>query len=528
MDPRPPQDPPAPESPEAILDALRDHPEWTEPARDAALDRLVSGFPSDRVRAVIRKRLDRLDGPDAEAILRWIEAHADPELLQALAEGLSRQPDLAPERAWGALELLDGAGMLPAFPDLAERWDELNETLDEDESLDQLAEQLESDPDGIWLALQGLGGVEPELRSEIVSGLAGLALGPGLIEFFRLLSFAEQPEIRAAALNALSRPDDDTELRRAWALIAADHPDTETVARARRWLGNENEAGGTLVHATGAGREVPRLVRSLITALDGRGQGTIILSADRPGAACATAAFLCDVWRGVREVAGQVGSVANGAEGLIAEVMGQAERDLVEGASGPALDLLAGSLLLCGPETSPAVRYWVEATAGPAFRAHPVPAPFPGWNPASIPFDEMPQRARSVLDSCPDWLDHSPLTYELAEEILLREGSTPPEPSRDAGAYRYLFEHHLRGQLEHYRRMLVWMAVFWEASGDIDLGQSALGLAWQLSDPQHIVPAHPFTIALTTRSLAVAQENLGRGIDPRRERSANTIRRRGR
>ena len=249
--------------------------------------------------------------------------------------------------------------------------------------------------------------------------------------------------------------------------------------------------------------------------VDGRGQGTIILSAARPGALCATAAFLCDVWRGVREVAGQIGSDETGAEGLITEVIGQAERDLVDGASGPALDLLAGSLLLCGPETSPAVRYWVEATAGPAFRAHPVPAPFPGWNPASIPFDEMPRRRRSVLDSCPDWLDHSPLTYELAEEILLREGSTPPEPSRDAGAYRYLFEHHLRGQLEHYRRMLFWMAVFWQASGDIDLGQSALSLASQLSDAQHIVPAHPFTIALTTRSLAVAQENLRRGIDPR-------------
>ena len=526
MDPRPPHDAPAPETPEAILDALRDHPEWTEQQRDAELDRLVSGFPSDRVRAVVRDRLDDLDGPDAEAILRWIEAHADPELLQALAEGLARQPDLAPERAWLALELLDGLGMLPAFPELADRWDELNETLDEDESLDQLAEQLESDPDGIWLALQGLAGVEPELRSEIVSGLAELALGPGLIEFFRLLSFADQPETRAAALNALSRPDDNPELRRAWAQIAADHPDAETVARARRWLGNE--AGGALVHATGAGPEVPRLVRSLVTALDGRGQGTIILSAARPGALCATAAFLCDVWRGVREVAGQIGSDETGAEGLITEVMGQAERDLVDGASGPALDLLAGSLLLCGPETSPAVRYWVEATAGPAFRAHPVPAPFPGWNPASIPFDEMPRRARSVLDSCPDWLDHSPLTYELAEEILLREGSTPPEPSRDAGAYRYLFEHHLHGQLEHYRRMLFWMASFWQASGDADLGQSALGLAWQLSDAQHIVPAHPFTIALTTRSLAVAQENLRRGIDPRQATSSTTIRRRGR
>ena len=92
--------PPSP--PRRSSTSLRDHPEWTEQRRDAELDRLVSGFPSDRVRAVVRDRLDDLDGPDAEAILRWIEAHADPELLQALAEGLVRQPDLAPERAWGA------------------------------------------------------------------------------------------------------------------------------------------------------------------------------------------------------------------------------------------------------------------------------------------------------------------------------------------------------------------------------------------------------------------------------------------
>jgi hypothetical protein len=406
----------------------------------------------------------------------------------------------------------------------------LNETLDEDESLDQLAEQLETDPDGTWLALQGLAGVEPELRPEIISGLAAVPLGPGLIEFLRLLSFAHQADTRAAALDALSRPDvdedEDPRLRRAWAAIAADHPDPETTARARRRLGSEADADDE----GGPGRPVPRLARTLVTALDGRGRGTILLSAAREGATRATAAFLCDVWRGVREVVGQISPEGEGpvAEGLIAEVIGQAERDMVDGAHALALDLFAGSLLLCGPETPPALRYWLETTAGPTFRPHPVPAPFPGWDPASLPFDEMPGRVRGVLDAAPDWLDHSPLTYELAEEILLREGTSPPDPVRDAGAYRYLFEHHLHGQLEHYRRMLFWMASFWQASGDADLGRSALGLAWQLSDAQHIVPAHPFTVALTTRSLTIAQDNLRRGIDPRRTMSPTTIRRRAR
>ena len=41
------------------------------------------------------------------------------------------------------------------------------------------------------------------------------------------------------------------------------------------------------------------------------------------------------------------------------------------------------------------------------------------------------------------------------------------------------------------------MASFWHASGDPDLARSALALAWQLSDPQHAVPAHPFTVELT-------------------------------
>ncbi len=121
-----------------------------------------------------------------------------------------------------------------------------------------------------------------------------------------------------------------------------------------------------------------------------------------------------------------------------------------------------------------------------------------------------------MLDSCPTWLDDSGLTYEIAEEIALREIDRSPDPKRDAGAYRYLFEHGLQGQLELFRRMLLWMASFWQATGDHDLGRSALALAGQLSDAQHAVPGHPFTVALTTRSLLAAQAHLRAGIDPRR------------
>ena len=100
--------------------------------------------------------------------------------------------------------MLDGAGVLDEHPALAERWDELNEGLDEAGSIEELVEQIEADPDGIWLALQGLVAVEPEVRPEIVAGLARVPLGPGLVEFLRLLAYCHDEPTRAAALDALS------------------------------------------------------------------------------------------------------------------------------------------------------------------------------------------------------------------------------------------------------------------------------------------------------------------------------------
>jgi hypothetical protein len=100
------------------------------------------------------------------------------------------------------------------------------------------------------------------------------------------------------------------------------------------------------------------------------------------------------------------------------------------------------------------------------------------------------------------------LTCELAREIFLREGRVAADPDRDAGAYRYLFEHRLIHRLELYRRMLWWMAWFWWYSAEVGLADSAQALALQLSDEQYAVPAHPFTTALTTRSLEAAQAGL--------------------
>jgi hypothetical protein len=456
-----------------------------------------------------------LGGGDWEAILRLVEAYASVELLEELALAIEDQPDLAPERTWEALSLLEGAGLLEDHPALMERWDELNEALGEpDEALETLVEQLEEEPEGSWVALQGLGAVEPEVRGAILEGLAEFPSGPGLISFLRLLCFAHDPTTRNAALEALSgRADFDDEHRFAWGEIAHDHPDPKVRDRAIRLL--EPEARTAIQDALESpSRARPRAVGHLVTALDGAGQGSIIVaSVDRGRWVVAT--FVCDVWKGVIDVFGQVDDDPSLPSTVFEEFEAQVDRDFVRNARELAEGLLAGSLLLCGPETNPALRYWVERTVGPEF----IPRPFVGLvrdeELASHALEGLAEPIRLILDACPDWVDASDLTYDLAEEIALRSGEQQPDPKRDAGAYRYLFEHRLQARLEHYRRMLLWMASFWTASADDELARSSLTLAWQLADPQNAVPAHPFTVALTTRSLMAAIDDIRSGRDPR-------------
>lgn len=510
------------ETPESLLDAIRNHPEWDDRRRDEILDQLIARFPSDRIVRAVVPRLQLLGRADGECLLRLVEANAAPDLLASLADAILAQPDLAPERAWEALAILDAEELLDSYPELSERWDELNEMLggDGEDPLEVLAEQLEGDPAEAWLALEGLTAVEPEVRVEIVNGLREAPIGPGIIGFLRLLCFTLDLETRAAALDTLEYfGNDDSRLVDAWTSIAEDHPDPDVGARARRWLANRSTPHARAEE--GPARVAPRLVRSLVTALDGHGRGSVLLSS-RAGTSRVIAAFLCDVRTGIPEVYGQVCEDQAEADRVFDEIADQADCDVVADAHELALSLLAGSLLLCGPSTPPALRYWIEQSVGPAFRACPIPPPFPGWDPASLPFREVADRAEGVLSSCPTWLDESALTYEIAEELLLRQGDVPPDPVRDVGAYRFLFERRLLGQLDLYRRMLLWMASFWQASGDHELGRSALGLAWQLLDAQHTVPSHPFSVILTTRSLSAAGANVRKGIDPRRGNMGNS------
>jgi hypothetical protein len=129
---------------------------------------------------------------------------------------------------------------------------------------------------------------------------------------------------------------------------------------------------------------------------------------------------------------------------------------------------------------------------------------------------EAARQAEAILEACPDWIDDSPLTYELAEEALLRGGDQAAEHAGEMGAIRYLFEHRLRQRLELDRRMLCWMAALWHASGREALAQAAVYTAKELADPAQAVPAQPFLTALAAKSLSIARENLRNGVDPRR------------
>jgi hypothetical protein len=488
------------------LDAIGEHPEWDSLRRDRHFEDLVASFPVETLLAVTRSRVSDLSGPDAEHLLRIIEAFGGPEDRQLLAEAVSDQDGLPLERAWEALSLLDSFGLIDQRPALAERWEDLNEIFERDDSVEELAEQLEHDPDGHWLALEGLESVEPEVRAEIITSLVeSREPGPGLVEFFRLLAHAHDPLAREAALRALEGlPITDPSVALAWASIATDHQDVEVSARASL----RTKPG----HPSAPRRLGPRLLRSAISSVDQRGRGHVVLQS-MGQSDWASAHFSCDLLRGITEVSGVVSREMAPPERFFDDFFIDSGLDVVEGVPVLAHDLLAGGLLLCGPDTTPALRFWLERTIGPALRPKPLSGILPEFAPLSS--CELSARAETVLDACPNWLDRSDLTYELAEEILLREGDSAPEPNRDLGAFRFFFENRLRARLELDQRMLYWMAAFWRASGADELARSAADMVGRLADPAQAVPGHPFLVALATRSFVAAQANLRQGIDLR-------------
>lgn len=367
--------------------------------------------------------------------------------------------------------------------------------------MDWLAEiihRLEEDPQECWPAIESLSAVDGAIRVQVIEALTSHRDRPGVSALLRLLGAMRDPATRSAAIRVLTTDPDPPPDGRS---IGPSEAGSATALPAIR------PGSGGHAHELGISPRTSRISRSLITAIDGDGRGTIVLSAS-DGEYRRTAAFRCDVRRGILDAAGEVEEEHPSAGGMIDEWVRQADGDHVADLPDLAVRLLEGCYRLSGPELPPPVRAWLEATIGPVSLAGGPGATLPGPELAAIPEGDLARSTERILDACPTWLDRSALTVELAEEIALREGFDTPDPIRDAGAYRYLFEHLLIDRLELYSRMLLWMGWVWHAAGRPDLSRPAFVLAAQLSDEQYAVPSHPFTVALTTRSLRAAQAEM--------------------
>ncbi len=256
----------------------------------------------------------------------------------------------------------------------------------------------------------------------------------------------------------------------------------------------------------------PRLIEGIVSAIDGAGTGFVgLVSFDR--GELVAVGFRCGVLDGIIDFVGRSGIDETDVAAFLGDLGDRAPGGVV--ARSPALaGLILGGCMLINQlldrsesRAGDDLACWIDRTLGADFLPRPFLASASEADPSAIPHSDLVERVREILDACPDWLDRSPLTAQIAAEILLRERSLP-DPTRDLGAYRYLFEHAIQKRLELDRRSLLWMSLVWSANDLPRRADAARMLAWQLSDPQHIVPSHPYIIELCTRSLAAAQLEL--------------------
>ncbi len=338
-------------------------------------------------------------------------------------------------------------------------------TTSDSRDFDAIVESLGRDPEELWPALEGLGRLEPEERRSIISELRRRAADPWAATLLRMISPSQEPT----------------------AGLVAEPPE--------------------LQHEPRPAVAMSGVVSCYVSPVDGEGRGMVAVSARQNGSR-STAVFLCDVRRGIEDVRGEVEVESEHAGGLIASTRSTDDATGVADDPELALGLLAAGLELSGEKTPTRVRDWIDQTLGRDFPTARFPTHLFETAPAQASEADIALRSQDVLDACPAWFDESPLTLELAGELLLRHGDRPPDPTRDAGAYRYLFERRLLGRLELYRSMLLWMALLWTRSGEGELAHSAKLLAGQLMDEQFAVPSHPFVSALATRGLTRAQDSL--------------------
>jgi hypothetical protein len=376
--------------------------------------------------------------------------------------------------------------------------------------LNEIVAQLDEDPSECWLAMESLAALDEGMRRAIIAELSNHRTKAGVRTLLRLLSTASDPGTRAAARLASHEAERPCAGASLGALVSdpgngatsGDQPDRSLMVPSGVELRVYSQRETSALELLGI-----RIVRGLVTPVDGQGRGMIVVSSSQLGQR-RTAVFCCDVQKGILDVVGEVEADSPTAGRLVEEWIDQTGEECACDVPELAVRLLGGSLLLAGAATPRPVRDWVDGMLGNSFQPSGLLGTIPDLDTSSFSEAEMSARAHAVLDACPSWLDQSALTFELADEISLREGALSPDPVRDAGAYRFLFEHLLIHRLEMYRRMLLWMAWVWQGSGRPELSESAFVLACQLSDEQYEVPSHPFTVALSTRSLEAAQDVL--------------------
>ncbi len=261
-------------------------------------------------------------------------------------------------------------------------------------SLEELITQLEQDPQQCRQACEGLELLDVETRLNVIKGLASIPVGSGVIRLLHLLANSECTKTRAAAIEAQKT----LEVRLAAAPRVSSHdeePAGESVAR---------QASGAVERVPAGYRELvpaadpvqPRLINCLVTAVDGLGRGSVVISANRQTERC-TAMFLCDVERGITGTTGLVEPESGTAGSLLEDASTEAGSMAIEGVPELALGLLGGCLAVGGDSTARPVLEWLEATLGRGFKPRPFPMPAIEPNLEPTGSADLLQRARTTF-----------------------------------------------------------------------------------------------------------------------------------
>ena len=191
----------------------------------------------------------------------------------------------------------------------------------ENSTLREIAEQLESDPQECWQALEGLASVELEVRALDHRRAISSSSEAGRCYVAAAPVHGTRPSDPTAARIALPQAGrqacGDRRNRPAGADDFGEHGGRRTRADCARGGGERSEDVRLAAERTGG-----RFARCLVAPVDGWGRSSIVISVNQM-AQRRTAAFLCDVKRGIRDVVGEVEPESPWAGGLLDDVNNQ-------------------------------------------------------------------------------------------------------------------------------------------------------------------------------------------------------------